>query len=40
MKKSTLIRMGAGALVGATIGFGIDTVIKKHKQKQHGTLIA
>ena len=31
MKKSTLIKMGAGALVGAAIGFGIDTVIKKHK---------
>lgn len=34
MKKSTLIKMGAGALVGAAIGFGIDTVIKKHKQKE------
>ena len=34
MKKSTLIKMSAGALVGAAIGFGIDTVIKKHKQKE------
>ena len=34
MKKSTLIKMGAGALVGTAIGFGIDTVIKKHKQKE------
>ena len=34
MKKSTLIKMGAGALVGAAIGFGIDMVVKHHKQKQ------
>ena len=34
MNKSTLIKMGAGALVGAAIGFGIDTMIKKHKQKE------
>ena len=34
MKKSTLIKMGAGALVGAAIGFGIDTVVKHRKQKQ------
>ena len=34
MKKSTLIKMGAGALVGAAIGFGIDMVVKHRKQKQ------
>ena len=34
MKKSTLMKMGAGALVGAAIGFGIDMVVKKHKQKE------
>ena len=34
MKKSTLIKMGAGALVGAAIGFGIDVVVKHRKQKQ------
>ena len=34
MKKSTLIKMGAGALVGAAIGFGFDMVVKHRKQKQ------
>ena len=34
MKKSTLIKMGAGALVGAAIGFGIDMAVKHRKQKQ------
>ena len=34
MKKSTLIKMGAGALVGAAIGFGIDMMVKKRKQKE------
>ena len=34
MKKNTLIKMGAGALVGAAIGFGIDKVVKHRKQKQ------
>lgn len=34
MKKSTLIKMGAGALVGAAIGFGIDMAVKKRKQKE------
>ena len=31
MKKSTLMKMGAGALVGAAIGFGIDSMIKCRK---------
>ena len=31
MKKSTLIKMGVGALVGAAIGFGIDSMIKCRK---------
>ena len=34
MKKSTLIKMGAGALVGAAIGFVIDMAVKHRKQKQ------
>ena len=34
MNKNTLLKMGAGALVGAAIGFGIDMVVKKHKQKE------
>lgn len=34
MNKNTLLKMGACALVGAAIGFGIDTVVKKHKQKE------
>ena len=34
MKKGTLIKMGAGALVGAAIGFGIDMAVKHRKQKQ------
>ena len=31
MKKSTLIKMGVGALVGAAIGFTIDSMIKCRK---------
>lgn len=34
MNKNRLLKMGACALVGAAIGFGIDTVMKKHKQKE------
>ena len=34
MNKNTFLKMGAGALVGAAIGFGIDMVVKKHKQKE------
>ena len=34
MNKNTLLKMGAGALVGAAIGFGIDMIIKKFKQKE------
>ena len=34
MNKNTLLKIGAGALVGAAIGFGIDMVVKKHKQKE------
>lgn len=34
MNKNTLLKMGACALVGGAIGFGIDTVVKKHKQKE------
>ena len=34
MNKNRLLKMGACALVGAAIGFGIDTVIKKRKQKE------
>lgn len=34
MNKNTLLKMGAGALVGAAIGFGIDMMIKKCKQKE------
>ena len=34
MNKNRLLKMGACALVGAAIGFGIDTVIKKHKQNE------
>ncbi len=31
MNKNRLLKMGACALVGAAIGFGIDTVMKRHK---------
>lgn len=34
MNKNRLLKMGACALVGVAIGFGIDTVVKKHKQKE------
>ena len=34
MNKNTLLKIGAGALVGAAIGFGIDIVVKHRKQKQ------
>lgn len=34
MNKNILLKMGACALVGAAIGFGIDTMVKKHKQKE------
>ena len=34
MNKNTLLKMGAGALVGAAIGFGIDMAVKHRKQKQ------
>ena len=34
MNKNRLLKMGACALVGAAIGFGIDTMIKKRKQKE------
>lgn len=34
MNKNALLKMGACALVGGAIGFGIDTMIKKHKQKE------
>ena len=34
MNKNRLLKMGACALVGAAIGFGIDTMIKKHKQNE------
>ena len=34
MNKNRLLKMCACALVGGAIGFGIDTVIKKHKQKE------
>lgn len=34
MNKNRLLKMGACALVGAAIGFGIDAVVKKRKQKQ------
>ena len=34
MNKNTLLKIGAGALVGVAIGFGIDMVVKKHKQKE------
>ena len=31
MNKNRLLKMGACALVGAAIGFGIDSMIKRHK---------
>lgn len=34
MKKSRVLKMCAGACVGAAIGFGIDMVVKKYKQKE------
>ena len=34
MNKNTLLKMGACACAGALIGFGIDMVVKKHKQKE------
>ena len=33
MNKNRLLKVCAGALVGAAIGFGIDMMIKKCKQK-------
>lgn len=34
MNKNTLLKMGACACAGALIGFGIDMVVKKRKQKE------
>lgn len=34
MNKNTLLKMGACACAGALIGFSIDMVVKKHKQKE------
>lgn len=34
MNKNTLLKMGACACAGALIGFGIDVMVKKHKQKE------
>lgn len=34
MNKNTLLKMGACACAGALIGFGIDMIVKKHKQKE------
>lgn len=34
MNKNTLLKMGACACAGALIGFGIDMVVKKCKQKE------
>ena len=34
MNKNTLLKMGACACAGALIGFGIDMMVKKRKQKE------
>lgn len=34
MNKKTLLKMGACACAGVLIGFGIDVMVKKHKQKE------